>query len=83
MGTARFIRSLMTRSSTEDSRPHTPALLRALVAGARAERSAAVRKAYAGAAALVCRHASEKRVDKSVEEACSMYSDSAADHDSK
>ena len=54
VGTARFIRALMTRATTEDARPHTPALVRALVAGVRAERSAAVRKAYAGAAAQVC-----------------------------
>ena len=73
----------MTRASTDEARPHTPALLRALVSGTRSERSAAVRRAYAGAAAQVCRHASEKRVDKSVEEACGMYSEPTADQDSK
>ncbi|GAX79566.1 hypothetical protein CEUSTIGMA_g7007.t1 [Chlamydomonas eustigma] len=83
VGTARFVKNLMTKARSEDARPHTPTLLRALVAGVQSERSAAVRKAFASAAAQVCKHASEKRIDKSIEEACQMYTGSSSDEDAK
>eukprot|EP00798_Chlamydomonas_sp_ICE-L_P021409 gene21409-28366_t len=50
VGTARFIRNLVARA-TDDIKPHTPALVKALTSGCRSERSGAVRKAYAGASA--------------------------------
>lgn len=52
VGAARFVRSLATRAAS-GLRPHAPPLLKALTSGVQAERSNTVRKAYAGAAALV------------------------------
>lgn len=83
VGTARFIRALMSRSSSTDAKSHTPVLLRALIASARAEHSLSVKKAYAGAAAEVCKHASSKRIEKLVEEACGLYLDASDDRDSR
>lgn len=64
-------------------KPHAPNLIRTLTASAKNERSPIVRKAYASAAAQVCKYASDKRLEKVVEEACAMYSQSDADADSK
>ena len=54
VGAARFIRTLVSRA-TDDIRPHAPALIKALTSQCRAERSPAIRKAYAGACAQVLR----------------------------
>ncbi len=49
----------------------------------RKERSAAVRKAYAGAAAQVCKFAASKRVEKVVGEAVEWYLAEGADADTR
>lgn len=76
------MRTLATRAGG-GIRPHAPALLKALVGGVQSERSGVVRKGYAWAAAAVLRHAADKRVTKSVGEACEMYTGEGADKDSR
>ncbi|KAG1660153.1 hypothetical protein FOA52_007810 [Chlamydomonas sp. UWO 241] len=83
VGTARFIRSLMARATKEDAKPVAPTLLRVLLLGAHNSRSGTVRKAYAGAAAQVLKHCTDKRVQKSVTDACELYSGTDANSDSK
>lgn len=49
--------------------PVSAQLIRALTEACRADRSAAVRRSYAAAAALLCRYATSARVDKFVADA--------------
>ncbi|KXZ47233.1 hypothetical protein GPECTOR_37g239 [Gonium pectorale] len=64
-------------------RPHAAPLLRALVGAVAGERSGTVRRAYAGAAAQVVRHAGEKRMDKFVADALASYAEPGADADAR
>ncbi|KAF5832303.1 proteasome stabiliser-domain-containing protein [Dunaliella salina] len=72
VGAARFARSLTSRAGSA-MRAHAPPLLKALTSATRAERSNTVRKAYAGAAALICRYAAPKRVEWFVNTAVEMH----------
>jgi len=72
VGAARFARSLTSRAGSA-MRTHAPPLLKALTSATRAERSNTVRKAYAGAAALICRYAAPKRVEWFVNTAVEMH----------
>ncbi|KAK9810293.1 hypothetical protein WJX72_008148 [[Myrmecia] bisecta] len=74
VGTARFIAALTMRLAS-DIRPQSAVLIKALLGAARAERSSAVKRAYASSAASVAKYATDARVGKMVSEAVELYSD--------
>lgn len=63
--------------------PLAPQLIRALVEACRADRSAAVRKSYAAAAAQLCRFVTAARASKFVSDALASLADEAADRDDR
>lgn len=72
MGTARFIGQLSTRMGTEMT-SYTAPLLKPLFFKSMSEKSSTVRKAYATAIAMLAKYATEKRVEKMVQEAVETY----------
>ena len=54
-------------------------MVQALVAGARAERSMVLRRAFASAAGAVAKHAAPARVDQLVSEAVTLFTEPGAD----
>ena len=57
--------------------------MQALLTAAKAEKSSTVQKAYAQAAATVCKYAAEARVAKLVEEAVQLFNDPGMSHDAE
>jgi proteasome component ECM29 len=81
-GAGRFV-SQVARRLGDGSSAASPQLMRALQEACAAERSSAVRRAYAGANALLAKHASQARVDKYVASWLEAYSADDADESTR
>ncbi|EFN52702.1 hypothetical protein CHLNCDRAFT_138705 [Chlorella variabilis] len=81
-GAGRFI-TQVTRRLGGDMQPLASQLIKALTEACRSDRSPAVRKAYAAAAALLCRHAPTARVNRFVTDALASLAAEGADRDDR
>ncbi|PRW21127.1 proteasome-associated ECM29-like protein isoform X1 [Chlorella sorokiniana] len=81
-GAGRFI-TQVTRRLGSDVQPLAAQLIRALTEACRADRSAAVRRSYAAAAALLCRHAPAARVNRFVSDALALLAAEDASRDDR
>ncbi|KAL4530388.1 hypothetical protein Ndes2437B_g03884 [Nannochloris sp. 'desiccata'] len=81
-GAGRFV-SQVARRLGDSSSAAAPQLMRALQEACAAERSPAVRRAYAAANALLAKHASQARVDKYVASWLEAYSADDADESTR
>lgn len=73
----------VTRRLGGDIQPLAAQLIKALTEACRADRSAAVRRSYAAAAALLCRHASSARVSRHISDALGLLGAEGADRDDR
>ena len=81
-GAGRFV-SQVARRLGDDSAAASPQLMRALQEACAAERSQAVRRAYASANAVLAKHANQARIDKHVASWIEKYSADDADESSR
>lgn len=81
-GAGRFVAQVARRLG-DDSAAASPQLMRALQEACAAERSPAVRRAYASANALLAKHAAQSRVDKHVAAWIEKYSADDADESAR
>lgn len=81
-GAGRFITQVARRLGN-GMQPLAPQLIRALVEACRSDRSPVVRRSYAAAAALLCRHAPQARVDRFVSDAVASLAAEDADRDDR
>ncbi|PSC71704.1 proteasome-associated ECM29-like protein [Micractinium conductrix] len=81
-GAGRFI-TQVTRRLGGDMQPLAAQLIKALTEACRADRSAAVRRAYAAAAATLCRHAPRARVARFVSDCLASLAAENADRDDR
>ena len=75
--------SQVTRRLCGDMQPLASGLIKALTEACRADRSPAVRRAYAAAAALLCRYAPGARVNKFIADALASLAAENADRDDR
>ena len=73
----------VTRRLCGDMQPLASGLIKALTEACRADRSPAVRRAYAAAAALLCRYAPDVRVNKFIADALASLAAEDADRDDR
>ncbi|KAL3683345.1 hypothetical protein R1sor_001367 [Riccia sorocarpa] len=82
VGVAKFISQLAQRVGS-DIRPQSGALLKSLFAAVKAEKSPAVRRAFAGSCGAVAKYAGEAQVGWLLREAAALYTAEGADKDSQ